>query len=192
MPPWCRRYCSGHVGAALWRRCREPSRQTGRPDSRWKSGAGAAAIARGCRRPGAEAQLRDTRVWRRRRPLVVEAAFPSRSCYATEFFASVVPEPLRFTTFFPTSESHRRVTWERVFFTGFVSFRVPFVPSPSGTLVRSAPALAAGPRGWFLAFRRSVRALPPARAWRFLRRSTAPRSGRCAWRCWRARGPHTA
>ena len=64
MPLWCWRYCSGHVGAALWRRGREPSRQTGRPDSRWKSGAGAASIARGWRRPGAEAQLRDTRVWR--------------------------------------------------------------------------------------------------------------------------------
>ena len=64
MPPWCRRYCSGHVGAALWRRGREPSRQTGRPAGRWKSGAGAASIARGWRRPGAEAQLRDTRVWR--------------------------------------------------------------------------------------------------------------------------------
>ena len=64
VPPWCRRYCIGHVGAALWRRDREPSRQTGRPDSRWKSGAGAASIARGWRRPGAEAQWRDTRVWR--------------------------------------------------------------------------------------------------------------------------------
>ena len=64
MPPWCRRYCSDHVGAALWRRCREPSRQTGRPAGRWKSGAGAAAIARGWRRPGAESQWRDTRVWR--------------------------------------------------------------------------------------------------------------------------------
>ena len=64
MPPWCRRYCSGHVGATLWWHGREPSRQTGRPAGRWKSGAGAAAIARGWRRPGAEAQLRDTRVWR--------------------------------------------------------------------------------------------------------------------------------
>ena len=42
----------------------EPSRQSGRPDSRWKSGAGAAAIARGWRRPGAESQSRDMRVWR--------------------------------------------------------------------------------------------------------------------------------
>ena len=77
------------------------------------------------------------------RIVATEAASPSRSCYPTEILTSFVPEPLRFTTFFPTSESHRRVAWERVFFSGSVSFRVPFVPSPSRTLVRSAPALAA-------------------------------------------------
>ena len=48
--------CGGVVGS-------HPDRLV-RPDSRWKSGAGAASIARGWRRPGAEAQLRDTRVWR--------------------------------------------------------------------------------------------------------------------------------
>ena len=54
----------GHVGAAVRRRHREPSRQTRRPAGRWHSGACAADMVRGRRRPDAESRRRNSRVWR--------------------------------------------------------------------------------------------------------------------------------